>query len=159
MSTLYSRCLHYSPSSHFLSCDTISLDLSSTHYIGYVDGASFHSQNLASTTWAIFTPLHTLVLSNGVCIGNATNNQAEYDAVRGLLVDALSHHILNLHVSLDSLLLFLQLNGVYLVHNPILFRRYLRAKLLIHEFRSITFHHIPRSQNHYVDRISNHVLD
>ena len=125
MSTLYSRCPNSSPSSHFLSYDTILLDLSSTHYIGYADGASRYSQNLALVAWAIFTPLHTSVLGNGVCIGNSTNNQAEYDAVRGLLADALSHHILHLHVHLDSLLLVLQLNGVYRVHNPILFRLYL----------------------------------
>ena len=62
---------------------------------------------------------------DGVCIGNATNNQAEYDAVRGLLADALSHRILHLHIRLDSLLLVLQINGVYRVHNPILFRQYL----------------------------------
>ena len=159
MSTLYSRCHPYSHPSYFLSCDTIPPALLSTHYLGYADGASRYSRNLASATWAIFTPLHTLVLANGVCIGNATNNQAEYDVVRGLLADALSHHILHLHVHLDSLLLVLQLNGVYRVHNPILFRQYLRVKLLIREFRFITFNHIPRRQNHYVDQIANHVLD
>ena len=94
-------------------------------YIGYANGASRYSRNLASAGWAIFTPLHSLVLSNGVCIGTATNNQAEYDAVRGLLADALSHRILHLHVRLDSLPLVMQLNGVYHVHNRILFRIYL----------------------------------
>ena len=102
--------------------------------------------------------MHTLVLANGVFIGNSTNNQAEYDAVRGLLADALSHHILHLNIRVDSLLLVLQLNGIYRVHNPILLRQYLRVKLLIREFRFITFNHIPRSQNHYVDHIANHVL-
>ena len=104
-------------------------DLPSPPYIGYADGASRYSRNLASAGWAIFTPLHTLVLSNAVCIGTATNNQAKYDVVCGLLVNALSHRILRLHFHLDSLLLVMQLNGVYHVHNPILFRRYLRVKL------------------------------
>ena len=79
--------------------------------------------------------------------------------MRGLLVDALSHRILHLHVRLDSLLLVMQLNGVYRVHNPVLFRRYLQVKLLIREFETITFTHVPREQNHYVDSIANHVLD
>ena len=127
MSTLYSCCHHYSPSSHFLSCDTIPSALSSTHYIGYANGASHYSWNLTSAAWAIFTPLHTLILANGICIGNSTNNQAEYDVVRGLLADALSHHILHLHVHVDSMLLVLKLNGVYRVHNPVLFRQYLRV--------------------------------
>ena len=103
--------------------------------------------------------MHSLVLSNGVCIGTTTNNQAEYDAVHSLLADALSHCILHLHVRLYSLLLVMQLNGVYHVHNPILFRRSLRVKLLMCEFEVITFSHVPREQNHYVDSIANHVLD
>ena len=81
------------------------MDPPSTAYISYADDASLYSKNLASAGWAIFTPLHFLVLSNGVCIGIATNNHAEYDAVRGLLADALSHRIFHLHVCLDSLLL------------------------------------------------------
>ena len=63
--------------------------------------------------------------------------------MRGILVDALSHRILHLHVRLDSLLLVMQLNGLYRVHNPVLFRRYLRVKLLIREFETITFNHVP----------------
>jgi len=98
---------------------------SSTLYISHVEGVSHFSQNLALATWAIFTALHMLVLSNGTCIGYDTNNQAEYDAVIGLLLNALSHRILHLHVLLDSLLLFMQLNGVYHVHNQVLFRKYL----------------------------------
>ena len=83
---------------------------------------------------------------NDVCIGIVTNNQAEYDAVRGLLADALSHRILHLHVLLDSLLLVMQLNGVYRVHNPIIFRRYLRVRLLMREFEIITFSHVTREK-------------
>lgn len=108
---------------------------------------------------AIFTPLHTLVLPNGMCIGSATNNHVEYDAVIGLLVDALAHWILHLHVCLDSLLLVMQLNGVYHVHNQVLFRKYLRVKLLVCEFETITFSHVPRAKNHYVDTIANNILD
>ena len=78
--------------------------------------------------------------------------------MQGLLTDSLSHHILHLHIHLDSLLLVMQLNGVYRVHNPILFRRYLRVKLLMSEFEIITFSHVPRAQNHYVDSIANHIL-
>ena len=81
------------------------MDPSSTLYIGHADGASRFSHNPALAAWAIFTPLHRLVISNGMCIGFATNNQIEYDVVIGLLVDALAHLILHLHVCLDSLLL------------------------------------------------------
>ena len=53
----------------------------------------------------------------------------------------------------------MQLNGVYHVHNPILFRRYLRVKILMREFGIITFSHVPRAQNHYVDSIAKNILD
>ena len=159
MTSVPSRCRHFLSSPHVLSCHTTLRVPPSTSFIGYADGASRYSRNLASAGWAIFTPLHDLVLSNGVCIGSATNNQAEYDAVRGLLADALLHRIRHLHVRLDSLLLVMQLNGVYRVHNPVLFRRYLRVKVLIRAFETITFNHVPRDQNHYVDSIANHVLD
>ena len=69
----------------------------------------------------------------------------------GLLVDALAHRILHLHVHLDSLLLVMQLNGVYHVHNQVLFRKYLQVNLFVREFETITFSHVPRAQNNYVD--------
>ena len=135
------------------------MDPSSTPYIVHADGWSCFFRNLSSETWAIFPPFHTLVLSNGVCIGSATNNQAEYDAMIGFLADSLDHFILHLHVCLDSLLLVMKLNSVYHVHNPILFKKYLWAKLLMREFESISFNHVPRAHNHYVDTISNNILN
>ena len=78
--------------------------------------------------------------------------------MRGLLANSLSHRILHLNVRLYSLLLVMQLNGFYRVHNPILFRRYLRVKLLMREFEIITFNHVPRAQNHYLDSIAKNIL-
>ena len=53
----------------------------------------------------------------------------------------------------------MQLNGVYRVHNHILFRKYLQVKLLAREFEYITFSHVPRPKNHYVYTIANKILD
>lgn len=79
----------------------------------------------------------------------------------GLLFVALDHHILHLHVCLDSLLLVMQLNGIYHVRNAVLFRKYLRVKLLTHEFESFSFNHVPKKnkKNYYVDTIANNILD
>lgn len=146
-------------SSHSLSSCVFHMDPSSTPHISYADGVNRFSRTLASIAWTIFTPLHSLVYSNGSCIGYATNNQVEYDVIIGLLVNALDHRILHLHVCLDSLLLVMQLNNVYHVHIPVLFKKYLRVKLLAREFESIIFNHVPRTQNHYVDTIANSILD
>ena len=101
-----------------------------THHIGYADGTSRWTQNLASAAWALYTPSHEMLHSNGICLGPATNNQAEYTAVIGLLTDAQHHHIRHLSVFLDSQLVVLQLNNVYRVRDTCLFRKYLQVRLL-----------------------------
>ena len=94
-------------------------------YIGYADGASRWSPNLASAAWVLYSPSNKLIHLDGTCIGAATNNQEEYDAVTGLLTAALQMGIHHLHVFLDS-----QLNNCYQVRDPCLFRKFLRTKQL-----------------------------
>ena len=129
------------------------------YHIGYTDGASCWQQNLASAAWALYTPLHEMLHSSGICLGSAANNQPEYTAVIGLLADAQHHHIRHLSVFLNSQLVILQLNNVYCVHDPCLFRKYLQVRLLSRHFDSITFTHIPRQLNQITYQIDNMVLD
>jgi ribonuclease HI len=75
---------------------------SSLPYIGFADGDSCSTQNLASTAWTIYAPTNELVSLRGVCLGCATNNIAEYSAVIELLIDAISLGIRHLVVRLDS---------------------------------------------------------
>jgi ribonuclease HI len=131
----------------------------SAFHIGYADGASRWTQNLASAAWALYTPSHELLHSSGICLGSATNNQAEYTAVIGLLAEASHHHIHHLSILLDSQLIVLQLNNVYHVRDPCLFRKYLQVRLLSRHFDSITFTHIPRQFNQIADNMANLVLD
>jgi ribonuclease HI len=99
-------------------------------YVGFTDGASRHTWNLASTAWVIYSPEGLLVSSGGVCLGPSTNNVAEYSVVIELLRDAISHGILSIEVRLDSQLVVCQLNGRYHVRDPTLLRRFLRVRLL-----------------------------
>jgi ribonuclease HI len=71
---------------------------SSLPYIGFADGASCSTQNLASAAWAIYAPTNELVSLRGVCLGRATNNIAEYSAIIKLLIDAISLGIRHLVV-------------------------------------------------------------
>jgi ribonuclease HI len=69
---------------------------SSLPYIGFIDGASCSTQNLASATWAIYAPTNELVSIRGVCLGRATNNIVKYSTVIELLIDVISlriHHL------------------------------------------------------------------
>jgi ribonuclease HI len=71
---------------------------SSLPYIGFSDGTSRSTQNLASTAWEIYAPTNELVSLRGVCLGRATNNIAEYSVVIKLLIDAISLGIRHLVV-------------------------------------------------------------
>ena len=67
--------------------------MSSMRFIGFGDGASRHTCNLASVAWVIYSPSGQLVSSGGACLGLASNNVAECRVVIELLWDALSHGI------------------------------------------------------------------
>jgi ribonuclease HI len=128
-------------------------------YIGFADGASRSTRNLASAAWAIYAPTNELISLRGVCLGWATNNIAEYSIVIELLVDAISLGIRRLVVRLDSQLVVLQLSNVYSIRSPTLLRVYLRIRLLERHFDHIEYQHIPRSLNTLTDALANYVLD
>ena len=94
--------------------------LQMTHYYGFVDGASFHTMNLTSASWVLYSQAHDLVSQGGVWLGPATNNITKYHAMIGLLTEALSHDIDHLVIFLDSQLVVSHLNHVYTIQNPVL---------------------------------------
>ena len=67
--------------------------MSSERYLGFVDGASYHTCNLASVVWVIYSSSGQLVSVGGACLDPASNNVAEYMVVIELLWDALSRGI------------------------------------------------------------------
>ena len=71
-------------------------------YIGFVDGASRHTQNSASAAWVIYTPMGQVFSLGGVCLRHSLNNVVEYSVVIELLRDAISHGVLSLEVRIDS---------------------------------------------------------
>ena len=133
--------------------------MSSGMYVGFADGASRHTCNLASAAWVIYSPTGQLVAAGGACLGPASNNVAEYRAVIELLWDALSRGITQLEVCLDSQLVVSQLNQAYQVRNSTLLHQYMRIRSLERHFEVITFNHIPRSQNSLSDAYANYILD
>ena len=94
--------------------------MDSSIYIRFTDGASCHTQHLASAAWVIYTPTGQVLSSGGICLRPSSNNVAEYSAIIELLRDAISHGILSLEVRLDSQLVVSQLNGLYRVRDPTL---------------------------------------
>ena len=70
-------------------------------HFGFADGASRHTQNLASAAWVLHYPSGQFLVSRGVCIGLASNNVEKYTTVVNLLSEAIS-------LGVDSLVVFLE---------------------------------------------------
>ena len=127
------------------------MSMESSKYLGFVDGASHHTQKLASSTWVIYTPKGQLMSSIGVCLQPSSNNVAKYSAINDIFDDSILNGIRYLEVCLESQLVVLQLNGQYCVRDPTFLRRFTRVILLENHFDFITYIHIPRNHNQVVD--------
>jgi ribonuclease HI len=81
--------------------------ISSLPYIGFADGTSRSTQNLASASWAIYGLMDELVSLHGVFLGRETNNITEYSAVIESLTNVVSPRIHHLIVCVNSYLVVL----------------------------------------------------
>jgi ribonuclease HI len=127
-------------------------------FFSFMDGASRHTQNIASTTWVIYQ-FDEVVSSTGIFLGPTTNNMVEYHAVIGLLTQASSLGISRIIVYLDSQLVVYQLNQIYAIRNPILLRLHLQVHRLERMFNYIEYRHIPRELNSVSDSLANYIMD
>ena len=96
----------------------------------FVDGACHHTLNLALAAWVLYSPAEDLVSSGAVCIGPATNNITEYEAVIGILTEAASQDVRDLVVLMDSQLVVCHLNHVYIIRDSVLLYLFRRVRLL-----------------------------
>ena len=88
-----------------VDCDHLlglQMTFESVVYIGFVDGVSCHTLNLACATWVIYEPSGQLLSSCSTYLGPSTNNIVEYSAITELLLDAISYGIQHLVICLDS---------------------------------------------------------
>jgi ribonuclease HI len=93
------------------------------------------------------------------CLGDATNNVAEYTALIRALEKARDLGGERLAVQSDSDLMVQQMNGRYKVKNPGLTPLYEKARQLSKAFAEVSFRHIPREENTRADRLCNQALD
>ena len=134
------------------------MSMESSTYIGFVDGASCHTQHSTSAAWVIYTPMGHVLSLGGVCLWPSSKNVVEYSVVIELLRDAILHGVHSLEVHLDSQLVVSQLNGLYHIRDPTLLKRLLRVRLLEQQFDNITYIHVPRIFNQVADSYVNYVL-
>jgi ribonuclease HI len=101
------------------------------------------------------TPLLTL----GRCIGRATNNAAEYQALITGLQEALKLGARRVLIRGDSELIVKQMRGEYRVKHPDLRRLYDEAQELIRQFEQARLEHNLRHRNALADKLANLAMD
>jgi ribonuclease HI len=93
-------------------------------------------------------------------IGNATNNQAEYQALIDGLKAIAEWKPDSLDVYLDSKLIVEQVNGKWRVKEPGLRELHRQAVELLKPYGdSVSLRHVDRSQNRVADKLVNMALD
>jgi probable phosphoglycerate mutase len=101
----------------------------------------------------------TVLAAEGVPIGVATNNIAEYSGLIAGLRRALELHVPAVEVVSDSELMVKQMRGEYRVKNEALRGLHLEAGRLARELGSVEFRHVRRAHNELADRLVNEALD
>src|SRR6185437_7851163 len=126
----------------------------------HTDGASRGNPGAAAFAYVIAREGQPPI-EEGDCLGQMTNNQAEYTALVRALEHALelaTHHRLLVHS--DSELMVKQMNGEYRVKNEELRGLYEQACRLRDRFAgSVTIRHVRRAQNKRADELCNEALD
>lgn len=92
-------------------------------------------------------------------IGEATNNQAEYVALKKGLTEARERAVTDITCYLDSELIVRQMLGEYRVKHALLRSLYDDVQSLARQFSRISFHHIVREKNDKADALVNKALD
>jgi ribonuclease HI len=124
----------------------------------HTDGAARGNPGPAAFSFVISRPGQTDV-EDGGCLGETTNNIAEYTALVKALQRARELGGRRLVVHSDSELMIKQMRGEYKVKHPGLLPLYEQAKGLVSDFDAVAFRHVRREQNKRADELCNLALD
>lgn len=120
----------------------------------HTDGASLGNPGPSGAGGVLETPSGETVEEFHEHLGTATNNVAEYEAVRIGLSKAVAYGARRVHVRLDSELVAYQLRGTYKVKDRKLLDAYLRVERIMRELDHVSFEPIPREKNRRADRLA-----
>ncbi len=125
----------------------------------YVDGASRGNPGPSGIGYRILDTEGHTVEQGGEFIGFATSRVAEYVAMRNGIEQAIKHGLKTAHFFSDSLMVVNQLNGIFTIKNPDIIPIYNSIQKLLDNFESVSFTHIPRSENTIADTEANRAID
>ncbi len=124
-----------------------------------VDGASRGNPGPSGIGYCIFNNSGEILEQGGEFIGFATSRVAEYYAMKNGINKAIAHGLKSVRFVSDSLMVVNQLNGIFTPKNPDILPIYADIKKMLESFESVSFTHVPRSQNTVADREANLAID
>ncbi|MBQ9018088.1 reverse transcriptase-like protein [Candidatus Saccharibacteria bacterium] len=125
----------------------------------YVDGASRGNPGPSGIGYVVTSADGRTLEQGGEFIGFATSRVAEYYAMRAGIEHAIRLGLKSVHFVSDSLMVVNQLNGVFAVKNQDIMPIYDAIQGLLNEFDSVSFTHVPRSENASADAEANRAID
>ena len=125
----------------------------------FADGGSRGNPGPSASGYVILDMNDTVIKKSGEYLGITTNNQAEYQALKLGLEEALKLNIRELDVYMDSLLVVNQMKGIFKVKNRDLWPIHEAIKELAKGLKKITYTHVPRALNKLADAEVNETLD
>jgi len=121
------------------------------HLMLYSDGGARGNPGPAAIAYLAVSEAELIIKADSRFIGEATNNQAEYNALIAALEFAITLKVEEVTCHIDSELVTKQLNGEYRVKNFELRKLWRTANELKSGFKKISFVNVPRT-NHYIQR-------
>ena len=142
-----------------ITSDRISARGTASSIAIFVDGASRGNPGPSGTGYRVVdTDGHTIE-QGGKFIGFATSRVAEYFAMKDGIEKAIEKGYKSARFFSDSLMVVNQLNGIFTIKNPDIIPIYNDIQKLLENFASVSFTHIPRSENTIADGEANHAID
>ncbi len=124
----------------------------------FSDGASKGNPGPAGAGWILINDRDSVVVKDSQYLGEATNNEAEYQALLLGLKNALSIGVQKIRIHMDSELLVRQLTGLYQVRNPRMAVYFHQVQDLLVKFLKYDIIHIPREKNREADAMANEAI-
>jgi ribonuclease HI len=125
----------------------------------WTDGGARGNPGPAAYAFVLEDENGAVLDAQGVAIGVATNNVAEYSALVGGLRRAVEMEVSELEVRSDSELMVKQMRGEYRVKNADLRQLHLEASRAALEVGVVAYTHVRREHNELADRLVNEALD
>jgi len=127
----------------------------------HADGGSRKNPGAAAIGVLILDEEKNILESYKECIGNTTNNVAEYKALLKSLQLAAKYTRKEVHIFMDSELIINQMNGMYKIKSPNMFELFQQVKDYERTFTKVIYNYVQRENKFQViaDKLVNEALD